>query len=363
MAFVADEALLDDLLKLAVAAGCDLERVPDAAAARHSWPTAPLILLDQKGVAECVAAAIPTRDAIVVVTTDPEPPELWKQAMEIGAERVITLPGAEPWLISALADALEGPASHPGKVLAVVGARGGAGASVFTVAVGLTALNAGENTLLVDCDPRGGGLDVVLGAETEEGCRWPDLQLSAGRIAATALYNALPVRRKGEAHLSLLSGARKGEGPAPDAVSAVIEAGRRAGDVVVCDIPRQLESAGLSAIDRADLTIIVTPAELRATITAKQLAQELQTRGATTQLIVRGPSPGGLRADEIAATTGVPLLTTMRPEPHLAQSLERGNFNPRTRGPLTQAARTTLTELAALPTKPRRGQGGLRAAS
>ena len=118
MAFVADEALLDDLLKLAVAAGCDLERVPDAAAARHSWPTAPLILLDQKGVAECVAAAIPTRDAIVVVTTDPEPPELWKQAMQIGAERVITLPGAEPWLISALADALEGPASHPGKVLA-----------------------------------------------------------------------------------------------------------------------------------------------------------------------------------------------------------------------------------------------------
>src|SRR5262245_56348030 len=220
MAYVADEALLDDLLKAAAAAGCGLERVPDAAAARHCWPTAPLILLDQKAVAECVAEAMPTRDAIVVVTTDPEPPELWKQAMEIGAERVITLPGAEPWLVSALADAMEGPASHTGKVLAVLGARGGAGASVFSVAVGLTALKSGDNTLVVDCDPRGGGLDVVLGAEADEGYRWPDLQLSAGRIAATALHNALPNRRKGNARLSLLSGARKGESPAADAVAA-----------------------------------------------------------------------------------------------------------------------------------------------
>lgn len=361
LAFVADEALFDDLLKLAVAASCDLERVPDAVAARHRWSTAPLILLDQKAVVECVAEALPSRDAIVVVTTDPEPPELWKQAMEIGAERVITLPGAEPWLINILADAMEGPASNAGKVLAVLGARGGAGASVFTVAVGLTALKSGENTLVVDCDRIGGGLDVVLGAETEEGYRWPDLQLSAGRIAATALHNALPNRRKGEARLSLLSGARKGEAPAPDAVAAVIEAGRRAGEVVVCDVPRQLEPASWSVIDRADLTIIVTPAELRATITAKQLADELSKRGANPHLVVRGPSPGGLRPDEIAATTGVPLLTTMRPEPNLAKSLERGEFHPRTRGPLTQAAKTTLAELAALPPNPHRG--GLRTAS
>lgn len=363
MAFVSDEALLDELLKLAAAAGCELDRVPDAAGARHRWSTAPLIVLDEKAVAECIAAAVPTRDAIVVVTTDPEPPALWKQAMEIGAERVITLPGAEPWLVSALADAMEGPASNAGKVLAVLGARGGAGASVFTVAVGLTAMKSGENTLLVDCDPRGGGLDVVLGAESEAGFRWPDLQLSAGRIAATALYEALPNRRKGDARLSLLSGARKGESPAPDAVAAVIEAGRRIGDVVICDIPRQWESSSWAAIDRADLTIIVTPAELRATITAKQLAQELTERGANPQLVVRGPSPGGLRPDEIAATAGVPLLAAMRPEPQLAQSLERAAFNPRARGPLTQAARATLTELAALPPRPHRGHGGLRAAS
>ncbi|MFL6122114.1 septum site-determining protein Ssd [Actinophytocola sp.] len=363
VAFVSDEALLDDLLKVAVAAACELERVPDAAAARQRWSSAPLILLDQAGVAGCAAESLPPRASIVVVATDPEPPELWKQAMEIGAERVITLPGAEPWLVNALADAMEGPASSTGKVLTVLGARGGAGASVFAVAVGLTALQAGDNTLLIDCDPKGGGLDLVLGAETEKGLRWPDMRLSAGRVAAASLHTSLPARRRGKAQLTLLSGARQGEAPPPDAVAAVIEAGRRAGEVVICDLPRRLEAASWTAIDRADLTVILAPAEIRAAVSARQLARELTDRGASPQLVVRGPSPGGLRADEIAASAGIPLLAAMRPEPQLAQSLERGDFHPRPRGPLTHAARATLQELAATPTRPHRDQGDLRAAS
>lgn len=362
VAFVADETLLDDLLKLAAAAGCDLERVPDTAAARLRWSSAPLVLLDVAGVAQCESAALPRRAAVVVVATEPAPADLWKQAMGVGAEHVITLPGAEPWLVSALADAAEGPPSNAGKVLAVLGARGGAGASVFTVAVGLTALRAGKDTLIVDCDPRGGGLDVVLGAETEDGLRWPDMQLSAGRVAASSLHMALPARRRGNAQLTMLSGARKGEGPAPDAVAAVVEAGRRAGEVVVCDVPRQLDITALAAIDRADLTAIVTPAEVRACITARQLANELADRGAEVQLIVRGPSPGGLQLSEIAGFVGIPVLATMRPEPQLAQSLERGDFHPRHKGPLSLAARTTLAELAALPPK-RPGRDDLKAAS
>lgn len=364
MAFVADEILLDDLLKLAAAARCDLERVPDAPAARQRWLDAPLILLDQAGVKECLAHSMPTREAIVVVAFDPESPDLWKDAMRIGARRVVTLPGAEPSLINALADAAEGPASRTGKVLAVMGARGGAGASVFSVAVSLTALKAGVNTLLIDCDPRAGGLDVVLGAETDEGLRWPDMQLTAGRVAASSLHESLPTRRQGNAQLSLLSGARKGEGPAPDAVAAVIEAGRRAGEVVVCDVPRHLEAAGWAALDKADLTVIVTPAEVRAAITARQLAQELKDRNGNPQLILRIPSPGGLRPDEIAVTAGIPLLAMMHPEPNMARSLEEGTFRLKPNGPLAQAARQTLIELAeAVAAKGHGNEGHLRAAS
>ena len=362
IAFVADEHLLDDLLRLAAAAGCDLERVPDAAAARRRWQTAPLVLLDATGVAECARGSFPRRPSVVVVVPDPEPQELWKRAMEVGAEHLITLPGAEPWLVSALADAAEGPPSNAGKVLAVLGARGGAGASVFATAVSLAALRKGDNSLLIDCDPRGGGLDVVLGAEQKKGLRWPDMQLSAGRVAASALHMALPTWRLDNARMTLMSGARQGEGPPPDAVAAVVEAGRRTGEIVVCDVPRQLDLAAWAAIDRCDLAVIVVPAEVRACVTGRQLARELETRAVHARVVVRMPAPGGLRLQEVEKAVGLPVLTTMNSERHLAASLDHGVFDPKPKGPLVAAARETLDELAARPPKIRPHQGEARAA-
>lgn len=362
MAFVADDALADDLLKLAAAAGSDLARASDLPAARLRWFTAPFVLLDRQGVIECREERLPRRPSVCVVAGDPVPEDLWHLAMDIGAEQVISLPGAEEWLVSVFADTAEGPPRGDGKVLTVVGARGGAGASVFAIAVGLTALRQGANALIVDCDPRGGGLDVVLGAEAEEGLRWPDMELTAGRIAATALHMALPARKRGDAQMALLSAARAGNAPAADAVAAVVEAGRRAGEVVVCDIPRHLDHTALAAVDRADLTAIITPAEVRACVTARQLAKELTERGAETQLIVRGPSPGPLPLREIPAYVNVPVLTYMDAEPGVARALELGTFTPKPKGPLDRAAAATLKELKRLPPRPRPGTTVQRAA-
>ncbi len=355
VAFVEDETLLDDVLKLAAAAGCELERVPDVASARLRWSRAPMVVLDAAGAKSCADAGLSRRDMVVLVSSDPPPADLFERGVQVGAERVLGLPGAEPWLIDALADAAEGPPSKTGKVLAVVGGRGGAGASVFAAAVGVAALRAGHNALLVDCDPMSGGLDLVLGAETEEGLRWPDMSLRGGRVAASALHNALPGRTRGDARLTFLSGARQGVGPAPDAVAAIVEAGRRSGETVVCDVARELGPAACAALDRADLTVIVVPSEVRACVSAKLLAARLTERGVVARLVVRGPSPGDLRAADVAEAVDLPLLVTMRPEPQLAESLERGEFHPRPRGPLSSAARATLAELATMPS---RGQPG-----
>ena len=40
---------------------------------------------------------------------------------------------------------------------------------------------------------------MVLGVEAEEGRRWPDMELSAGRIATAALRDSLPSKRRGDA--------------------------------------------------------------------------------------------------------------------------------------------------------------------
>ncbi|HEV2782474.1 MAG TPA: septum site-determining protein Ssd [Actinophytocola sp.] len=357
VALVDDGELLDDVLKLAAAAGCQVERLPDATAVRQHWNTAPLLILDASGVRECVELRLPRRGSVLVVTATQPSEELWRDAVAVGARHVVELPGGEEWLVSALADAAEAPAGSSGRVLSVLGGRGGAGASVFAASVGLTVLRNGDGALLIDCDPLGGGLDLVLGAETEQGLRWPELRLRAGRVSASSLHSALPGRTHGNGRLTLLSGAREGVGPEPDAVAAVLEAGSRAGETVICDLSREFGDAARAALERSDLAVIVVPAEVRACVSAKLVADRVREHGITARLVVRGPAPGGLRAGEVANVVGIPLLTSMRPEPALARSLDQGNFRPKPRGPLAGAARATLKALAAVPAR------DLRAAS
>jgi secretion/DNA translocation related CpaE-like protein len=334
LVMVSDPDLLDTILRLAAAL----------------WPQAPLVLLDAAAAQQCAHAGLPRRADVVVAVRGEPPPAIWRHAVAVGAEHVVSLPQAESWLVAALTDAAEG--AHPGgAVLAVVGGRGGAGASVFAAAVAVTAVRDGARVLLVDCDPLGGGLDLVLGAEDLGGLRWPGIGVGGGRVPATALHAALPapaVARRGAGELGVLSCDRSAHVPSPAAVRSVIDAGRRAGETVVCDLPRYPTDAAVAALAAADLTVLVVPADVRSCAAGARVAALLAEHGGRARLVVRGPAPGGVDADEVARALGLPLLAAMRPEPGLARALERGSAPARPRGPLAGAAREVLVELHAV---------------
>src|SRR5919107_799963 len=167
-----DSDHLDAVLRTAAAAGCEVVRALDPTEARRTWPGAPVVVLDPDAARACADSGLPRRRGVVVAVSGEPPPEAWKHAVAVGADHVISLPEAEPWLVAALAQAAEG-GGDDGAVLAVVGGRGGAGGSVFAVATAVRAARSGERVLLVDCDPLGGGVDLVLGAEDVGGLRWP----------------------------------------------------------------------------------------------------------------------------------------------------------------------------------------------
>jgi secretion/DNA translocation related CpaE-like protein len=356
---ISQSELLDDVLRLAAAAGCDLERVPDVAAARSRWSTAPLVLLDESAARSCAEAGLARRSRVLVVSRGDPPPSLWRHAVGVGAEHVVALPDGEAWLVSALADAVEG-ATQCGRVLAVLGGRGGAGASVLAAAVAVAAAADGDRVMLVDCDPLGGGLDLLLGAEDVHGLRWPDLALSEGRVPVSALRAALPVPSVGDGPgvLTVLSCDRAGPGPLPGAVASVLDAGRRGGETVVCDIPRYPTPPALTALAEADLTVLVVPAEVRSTAAASRVLATLRGRGVAVQLVVRGPAPSGLSARDVASTLGLPLLHAMKPEPGLSARLDRGTPPGAGRGPLATGARAVLDELNHRAAPARLGQAG-----
>ncbi|HYH32369.1 MAG TPA: septum site-determining protein Ssd, partial [Pseudonocardia sp.] len=317
-----DEDLLDEVVRLAAAAGVELERVPDAAGVRRRWHTAGQVLLDESAARAVGPLRLGRRDGVVLLCRDEPPGSIWERAVTVGAEHVVSLPEGEDWLVGALADAgpAEGRDAGPGagRVVAVVGGRGGAGASVLAVAVAARARTRGTRVLLVDCDPLGGGLDLVAGAEELEGLRWGGLALGdggGGRVGAASLHEALP---SPDGLLTVLSCDRAGTGPDPGAAVAVVEAGRRAGEVVVCDLPRHPTDTALAVAEAADLVVLVVPAEVRAVAAAARVAEPLADRGLPLRLVVRGPAPGGLDGDDVAHALGVELLVSVAPESGLA---------------------------------------------
>lgn len=338
-----DEDLLDEVVRVAAAAGCELERVPDAAALRRRWPGAAMVLLDEAAARAVGDVRLGRRDGVVVLCRGEPPGSVWERAVAVGAEHVVSLPEGEDWLVSALSDTVEEEGgTGDGRVVSVIGGRGGAGASVLAAAVAVRAHDDGARVLLVDCDPLGGGLDLVVGAEQVEGLRWPGLALGGGRVAASSLHEALPAAEHGEPVLTVLSCDRHGPGPAPDAALAVVEAGRRAGDTVVCDLPRHLTDAAVAVLDASDLTVLVVPAEVRATAAASRVARRLGERGATVAVVVRGPSPGGLVGEDVAEALGLDVLVSIEAEPGLAAALDRGAVPGVRRGPLAGAAAAVL---------------------
>jgi len=339
-----DEQLLDDLLRLAAAAGVDLDVADGAGAALRGWAAAPLVVVGADLSGALCRAALPRRGAVALVGADLDDASVWPRAVELGAEHVLFLPDAESWLVERLADATEGPGGES-VVVGVVGGRGGAGASVLAAALALTAARRGSSTTLVDADPLGGGLDLVLGAEECRGLRWQNLAHTRGRVAGTALREALPQ----VSGLTLLAWDR-GEGLAvpPEAARAVLAAVARTSDLVVVDLPRRLDPAVEELVSRCTTTLLVVPTEIRAVAAAGRMAAGLGLVTSDLRLVVRGPSPGRLGTGEVAQALALPVAGHLRPEPRLAADLERGRPPGGSgRGPLAETCAALLDELAA----------------
>jgi secretion/DNA translocation related CpaE-like protein len=251
------------------------------------------------------------RPGVLLIGRDWDDPGVWERGARIGAESVVLLPDAESWLTGRIADALEG-VGQSALTIGVVGGRGGAGASTLACALAVTAARAGEETMLIDADPLGGGLDILLGAERTKGLRWPDLAESRGRVGGAALAESLP-RSHG---LGVLSWDRGERALVPaEAVKSVLSAARRRGGVVVVDLPRQADEAVAEALVQLDLALAVVPAELRAVAAAHRVTARMQLVVRDLRAVVRPPGgphgsrgyASGLDDTEVARLLGLPL--------------------------------------------------------
>jgi secretion/DNA translocation related CpaE-like protein len=279
----------------------------------------------------------------VLVGRDQDDAAVWQQALDIGAEQVAILPDGEGWLLERIADAVDG-ARAAGHTVCVVGGRGGAGASTLAAALAMAGLRRQWVTTLIDGDPLGGGLDLLLGEERTDGLRWPEVAAAPGRMTSAALRRVLPHHGS----LSILSWDR---GTVlrvpPETMRVALAAARRSGDLVVVDLPRQHpDLSSEPALTVGGPVLLVVPAEVRAVAAAQRMVAALREHTADLRVVVRGPSPARLAPPVVATTLGLPLVGWLRPEPRRAADQERGEPPGLARGPLSRLCDRFLDSLA-----------------
>ncbi len=204
------------------------------------------------------------------------------------------------------------------RVLGVVGARGGVGASTLAALVAARGSRR-TATVLVDLDEAAGGLDVLVGLEGTDGARWPDLAQARGDVDGHDVVALLP--RWGR--VAVLSADRARPGPVDREVrSDVLRALTAVAGLVVLDLGRGAALAGGAA--GCGGVALLASRDLRSVAGAVALRGALTATGADVGLVVRGPAPGGLGAAELAEAVGLPLLWAGRGDRRVGRAAEQG---------------------------------------
>ncbi len=332
-----DETLLDELLRLAAAAGVTPEVAHDGAAALRGWAAAPFVLLGADLAVEVAGTAPARREGVHVVAWGDAPDDLFRHAVSVGAESVCGLPRSSEWLTERLTD-LGDSGRARGLLLGVVGGSGGAGATTFACALGQVAARSGP-AVVVDADPLGPGADRVLGLEDREGVRWDALCQTTGRLGARALREALP-RRDGLGVLTWYAGATAGL--EAFAVREALSAAARGHDTVVVDLPRTGEPLVEETVSRCDRVLVLVVPTVAGVAAAGRLCARFADPS-RLRVVVRG---GGIEPEDVARATGVEVVARMADQRGLAEAIDLGLGPVRSRrGPLGRAATEVLARL------------------
>jgi secretion/DNA translocation related CpaE-like protein len=312
-----DDLLLTDLVRLAAAAGVAPEVARTTVSALRSWAAAPVVLVGADRAHDLATCAPPRRERVHVVGREALADDLFRDALRLGAESVTALPTSESWLVELLTDVGDG-GGPAGVTIGVLGGAGGVGASVFAAALGQVCAGH-DDTLVVDADALGAGVDRVLGLEDVEGIRWDALMQATGRLSARSLREALPRRDR----LSVLTWpVDRTSTLQAFAMREALSAARRGFGTVVVDVPRHPDPVVDEVLARCDHVLLVS------TLT-----------GEGTGLVLRGGA-AGVASEEVARLLGLPVLAVMGDQRGLDEAISLGIGPLRSgRGPLARAAR------------------------
>jgi secretion/DNA translocation related CpaE-like protein len=209
----------------------------------------------------------------------------------------------------------------PGKVVVVVGAVGGVGASTLAALLAASMAPGPGTAVLIDGDPSHGGVEVLLGVEGQQGARWSDLGGVRAAIDAGDLAGVLP-RWRG---VEVLSADRRAA-VEPAAVQAVLDSLVVAREAVVVDVPAHVllgrPPAALLSLIGSNSVLVVTGQDVLGVCAALMVREAVGPSRA--RLVLRRRRHPRVAPAEAAAVVGLPVAAMLPTDRRMAGAVEAG---------------------------------------
>jgi pilus assembly protein CpaE len=368
IAFVRDEASRAVLTEVLEAGASTISNggIEEATGYMLHDPSSKTVIVDLSGISEPLAAldrfaesCLPNTRVIAIGEVNDI--QFYRALRGAGVAEYLVKPLSAEAVRAALATPMAAPAEAPApasaqkieqETIAVIGARGGVGATM--VAVSLAWLGADKTrrkTVLVDLDLCCGAASLALDVESGHGLS--EALANPDRIDAMLL--AVAAARVGE-HLHLLSSEQGLDSTPtiqPDAIEKLSKGLRQGFQRVILDVPRSDGAVLKQALSQSSIVIIVTDfsiAGVRDTGRLVTLAQKLAP--GARRLVVGNRTGTGRKGDltrgEIEKALGLTMAAVI-PEDSVAvpQALNSGKPVPASAptSPVTAALRELETQL------------------
>lgn len=314
---------------------------PDYPGSSHS-PRQPLpdaLLVDVRTDRSMMSAAVTVKRrrpsmpvAIVVSALEPE---LILEALRSGVTEVLTEPFGAAQVRAALVRimASRAPASD-GRVVAVIGAKGGVGATTIAVNLAEAFARQVDNALLIDFETGAGDAAVLLGVEPRFSVA--EALENISRLD-DAYFKGLTVRTPSGLEL-LAASSRAVYAPVdPQRIRTLLDFVMRSYRAIVLDVSYR-DLMLLDALESASAILVVVNQELTSVRSAQRVAGRLRQRyGDRVSLVVnRSDKQADISVKDVESAAGIPVL-------HVFPSDYRSALAAVNKGaPIAQATQTRL---------------------
>ncbi len=276
-----------------------------------------------------VSSGIPR---LVIISQEMTVPVL-REAIDVGAEGIFCWPDEREELADVLAAAgapAVGDGAARGRVIAVLGSRGGAGATFVATNLAGVFADRGLGTVVVDFDQAFAGLTVALGVGTETPNRTiGDLAPVVHELAPQHVRDALHRHPRGFA--ALLAPREAGWGTAPGALvtaSVALLAGEF--EVVILHVPHGVNDLVRLAVGLADQIVLVATADLFSLYGAKRVisALELDTEAGRFVLVANRRARTDPGASDLERVLEISPAVRVRFDASVARRQDRAELLP-----------------------------------